>query len=215
MNWKKIMKENWKIIVFLLFMVLIKDNPAFCQGEKISVESNGLVQKSASGFDVDRKSAIIAALREAVEKACGVSIQSKTQVEDFVVVKDVINTELSNRNNELTMSDYRIVFEPRGYTRIDNSDMLEVKLEVSFKKRNESSSTAIPSKKQRNKQEDNNPPHQESNSPPSQQIPRPATPSKLYCCDVYGIARCPMVLPGPVGTSCFCPGQGWGIICAK
>jgi len=209
------MKENWKIIVFLLLMFLIKDNPAFCQGEKISVESNGLIQKSAFGFDVDRKSAIIAALREAVEKACGVSIQSKTQVEDFVVVKDVINTELSNRNSELTMSDYRIVFEPRGYTRIDNSEMLEVKLEVSFKKRNESSSTAIPSKKQKIKQEDNNHPHQESNSPPSQQIPRPATPSQLYCCDVYGIARCPMVLPGQVGTSCFCPGQGWGIICVK
>ncbi len=35
------------------------------------------------------------------------------------MVKDVINTELSNRNNELTMSDYRIVFEPRGYARKD------------------------------------------------------------------------------------------------
>lgn len=207
MNWEKIMKSNWKIIVLLLFMILIKDNTAFCQSEKISIESNGLVQKSSSGFDVDRKSAIIAALREAVEKACGVSIQSKTKVEDFIVVKDVINTELSNRNNELTMSDYRIVFEPRGYTRIDNSDMLEVKLEVSFKKRSESSSAVIPSKKQKNQQEE---------VPPAQQIPRPATPSQLYCCDGLGIARCPIVAqPGPVGTACFCFGQGWGIICAK
>jgi hypothetical protein len=207
MNLKKIMKENWTIIVFLVFMILIKHSAAFCQSEKISVESNGLVQKSSSGFDVDRKSAIIAALREAVEKACGVSIQSKTKVEDFIVVKDVINTELSNRNNELTMSDYRIVFEPRGYTRIDNSDMLEVKLEVSFKKRSESSPAVIPSKKQKNQQEE---------VPSAQQIPRPAAPSQLYCCDGFGIARCPIIAqPGPVGTSCFCFGQGWGIICAK
>ncbi|MDP3097480.1 MAG: hypothetical protein Q8M86_06005 [Syntrophales bacterium] len=215
MNWKTIMKENWKIIVFLLFMILIKENAAFCQSEKISVESNGLVQKSSSGFDVDRKSAIIAALREAVEKACGVSIQSKTKVEDFIVVKDVINTELSNRNNEMTMSDYRIVFEPRGYTKIDNSDMLEVKLEVSFKKRSESSSAVIPSKKQKNQQEEIQP-RQESNVSPAQQIPRPATTSQLYCCDGFGIARCPIVAqPGPVGTACFCFGQGWGIICVK
>jgi hypothetical protein len=205
MNWKKIVREHWTIIVFLLFMIL--NNAAFCQSEKISVESNGLVQKSSSGFDVDRKSAIIAALREAVEKACGVSIQSKTKVEDFIVVKDVINTELSNRNNELIMSDYRIVFEPRGYTRIDNSEMLEVKLEVSFKKRSESSSTVTPSKQQKNQQEE---------VPPAQQIPRPATPSQLYCCDGFGIARCPIIAqPGPVGTPCFCFGQGWGIICAK
>jgi len=214
MNWKKFITKNWKIIVFLLLVILIKDNAAFSQGEKISVESNGLVQKSSSGFDVDRKSAIITALREAVEKACGVSIQSKTQVEDFVVVKDVINTELSNRNNDLIMSDYRIVFEPRGYTKIDNTDMLEVKLEVNFKKRNESNSGIIPSKKTKNKQEGNNPP-QENNAPPSQQNPRSATPSQLYCCDVNGIARCPMALPGHVGASCFCPGQGWGIICVK
>ncbi len=214
MNWKKFITENWKIIVFLLFAMLVKDNAVFSQSEKISVESNGLVQKSSSGFDVDRKSAIIAALREAVEKACGVSIQSKTQVEDFVVVKDVINTELSNRNNELIMSDYRIVFEPRGYTKIDNTDMLEIKLEVNFKKRNKPNYGVVPSKKTKIKQEEDNPP-QENNSPPSQQIPRSATPSQLYCCDVYGIARCPMVLPGQVGASCFCPGQGWGTICVK
>jgi hypothetical protein len=198
---------NWKMIVLLSFMILIRDNAAFCQSEKITVESIGLVQKSSSGFNVDRKSAIIAALREAVEKACGVSIQSKTKVEDFTVVKDVINTELSNRNNELIMSDYRIVFEPRGYTRIDNSDMFEVKLEVNFKKRSESSPAVVPSKKLKNQQEE---------VPPAQQIPQPATPSQLYCCDGFGVARCPIIAqPGPVGTPCFCFGQGWGIICAK
>ncbi len=208
------MKNTCKMIVLLLLLISLKGNAAFCQSERISIESNGLVQKSSSGFDVDRKSAIIAALREAVEKACGVSVESKTQVKDFVVVKDLINTELSNRNSELIMSDYRIVFEPRGYTRIDNSDMLEIKLEVSFKKRNEPASAVIPSRKQIIPQQDIHP-RQESNSPPSQQIPYPATSSQLYCCDVFGIARCPMVTPGLVGTSCFCPGQGWGIICVK
>jgi hypothetical protein len=198
---------NWKIIVLLLCLILIRGNAAFCQSEKITVESIGLVQKSSSGFNVDRKSAIIAALREAVEKACGVSIQSKTKVEDFTVVKDVINTELSNRNNELIMSDYRIVFEPRGYTRIDNSDMFEVKLEVSFKKRSESSPAVVPSKKLKNQQEE---------VPPAQQIPQPAPPLQLYCCDGFGVARCPIIAqPGPVGTPCFCFGQGWGVICAK
>jgi hypothetical protein len=201
------MKPNWKMIVFLLLVIFLQNNAAFCQSEKISVESNGLVQKSSAGFDVDRKSAIIAALREAVEKACGVSIQSKTKVEDFVVVKDVINTELSNRNNELTMSDYRIIFEPRGYTRIDNSEMLEVKLEVSFRKRGESNAVAAPAKKQKTQPEE---------APPVQLPQRTATPSQLYCCDGFGVARCPIVAqPGPVGTPCFCFGQGWGIICAK
>jgi hypothetical protein len=216
MNWNKIMKNYRKIIVFFLFIFFIKENVVFCQSEKISVESNGLVQKSSSGFDVDRKSAIIAALREAVEKACGVSIKSKTKVEDFVVVKDVINTELSDRNNELIMSDYRIVFEPRGYTRIANSDMLEVKLEVNFKKRSESGSAVTPSKKQNKQQEDINP-RQDSNVPSAQQIPQsPTSPQLYYCCDGFGVARCPILAqPGPVGTPCVCFGQGWGIICAK
>jgi hypothetical protein len=33
------------------------------------------------------------------------------------------------------------------------------------------------------------------------------------CCDAYGLARCGLVNPVPVGNPCFCPGQGWGYTC--
>lgn len=33
-----------------------------------------------------------------------------------------------------------------------------------------------------------------------------------YCCDAFGNKRC-MTNPGPIGSSCFCYGQGWGYAC--
>lgn len=35
-----------------------------------------------------------------------------------------------------------------------------------------------------------------------------------YCCDGAGVHRCVMVNgPFPIGTSCFCNGQGYGVVC--
>jgi len=50
-------------------------------------------------------------------------------------------------------------------------------------------------------------------SPP--QAPQvPATPQMGYfCCDQFGNRRCQLVQPVPLGTPCFCPGQGWGYAC--
>lgn len=42
----------------------------------------------------------------------------------------------------------------------------------------------------------------------------PATPQYVnYCCDIFGNRRCLLVEPVPVGSPCFCPGQGEGIAC--
>ncbi|MBF0224797.1 MAG: hypothetical protein HQK76_05005 [Desulfobacterales bacterium] len=54
---------------------------------------------------------------------------------------------------------------------------------------------------------------------PGQWAPNPApnTPSYQpmgnFCCDIWGNKRCQLVQPVPVGTSCFCVGQGWGYAC--
>ena len=32
------------------------------------------------------------------------------------------------------------------------------------------------------------------------------------CCDAGGFVRC-VINPSPLGTSCFCYGQGWGVTC--
>ena len=40
------------------------------------------------------------------------------------------------------------------------------------------------------------------------------TNTQLYCCDGFGVRRCAIVLgAGPVGSACFCLGQGAGITC--
>lgn len=37
---------------------------------------------------------------------------------------------------------------------------------------------------------------------------------KLYCCDMFNVIRCEIVLnPPPLGGQCFCPGQGVGHAC--
>jgi hypothetical protein len=46
--------------------------------------------------------------------------------------------------------------------------------------------------------------------------PRPAPPAQGvggYCCDAVGVRRC--VMPGfaPIGSACFCYGQGDGWVC--
>lgn len=36
---------------------------------------------------------------------------------------------------------------------------------------------------------------------------------QLFCCDFGGFKRCALVAPAPLGSQCFCPGQGTGITC--
>lgn len=35
----------------------------------------------------------------------------------------------------------------------------------------------------------------------------------LYCCDLQGFRRCPIIQALPVGSPCFCPNQGNGFTC--
>jgi hypothetical protein len=44
-------------------------------------------------------------------------------------------------------------------------------------------------------------------------VPLPPQTGQLWCCDVSGFKRCPMAMPGPVGSYCVCPGQGTGVTC--
>lgn len=37
-------------------------------------------------------------------------------------------------------------------------------------------------------------------------------PYGFYCCDGYGVRRCE-INPSPIGSQCFCYGQGYGITC--
>jgi hypothetical protein len=34
-----------------------------------------------------------------------------------------------------------------------------------------------------------------------------------YCCDGFGVRRCPLAYQLPVGSQCVCPGQGYGTTC--
>lgn len=34
-----------------------------------------------------------------------------------------------------------------------------------------------------------------------------------FCCDQFGMRRCPLAQPFPIGSPCFCPGQGYGYTC--
>jgi hypothetical protein len=39
-------------------------------------------------------------------------------------------------------------------------------------------------------------------------------PRQAFCCDGYGNSRCPIVAGSTqIGSACFCPGQGYGVIC--
>ena len=33
------------------------------------------------------------------------------------------------------------------------------------------------------------------------------------CCDISGFPRCTLLQPAPLGSNCFCPGQGTGFTC--
>jgi len=33
------------------------------------------------------------------------------------------------------------------------------------------------------------------------------------CCDAWGNVRCYQINYTPLGSDCFCPGQGWGYTC--
>ena len=52
---------------------------------------------------------------------------------------------------------------------------------------------------------------------PQQDRPESLSPSApqtgYYCCDQFGNRRCQLVQPLPVGSSCFCFGQGYGYVC--
>lgn len=42
----------------------------------------------------------------------------------------------------------------------------------------------------------------------------PAAPQMgSFCCDQFGNRRCTLVQPVPLGSPCFCPGQGYGYTC--
>ncbi|HVI40879.1 MAG TPA: hypothetical protein VM577_09480 [Anaerovoracaceae bacterium] len=38
-------------------------------------------------------------------------------------------------------------------------------------------------------------------------------PYGFYCCDGMGVRRCVMPVAAPIGTGCFCNGQGYGLTC--
>jgi hypothetical protein len=54
-------------------------------------------------------------------------------------------------------------------------------------------------------------------SPPQGQPAPPSYPAApeygYFCCDQFGVRRCQLIQPVPVGSPCFCPGQGWGYAC--
>jgi hypothetical protein len=50
--------------------------------------------------------------------------------------------------------------------------------------------------------------------PPPPPPPHHKPPQGHYCCDGYGNRRCQIVSGSTnVGDPCFCPGQGYGVIC--
>jgi len=50
-----------------------------------------------------------------------------------------------------------------------------------------------------------------SASPPSYNFSLPA--GAQYCCDGFGVRRRALAYQLPVGSQCFCPGQGYGTTC--
>jgi hypothetical protein len=50
--------------------------------------------------------------------------------------------------------------------------------------------------------------------PPVLPFPADRPPMQLYCCDAFGNRRCLITSnPGPPGSTCGCPGQGYGVTC--
>lgn len=47
----------------------------------------------------------------------------------------------------------------------------------------------------------------------SEQLAPPAPQMGYYCCDQFGYKRCQLVQPMPIGSPCFCYGQGYGYVC--
>ena len=47
----------------------------------------------------------------------------------------------------------------------------------------------------------------------SEQVAPPAPQMGYYCCDQFGYKRCQLVQPMPIGSPCFCYGQGYGYVC--
>ena len=45
--------------------------------------------------------------------------------------------------------------------------------------------------------------------PPPQPVPQYGS----FCCDQFGVRRCSLWQPAPLGSSCFCVGQGYGFTC--
>jgi hypothetical protein len=41
----------------------------------------------------------------------------------------------------------------------------------------------------------------------------PPQPMGFFCCDGFGVRRCQLVAPMPLGQPCGCPGQGMGVVC--
>ena len=56
------------------------------------------------------------------------------------------------------------------------------------------------------------PSYPESSPWPAQQYPQQPV-AAIFCCDMWGNRRCQLVAPVAAGTSCFCPGQGYGVSC--
>ena len=62
------------------------------------------------------------------------------------------------------------------------------------------------------------PPSRTNTSIPETKVPSvPTIPSVQmgnFCCDVFGNRRCNLIVPTPIGSSCFCYGQqGYGVVC--
>ncbi len=56
-------------------------------------------------------------------------------------------------------------------------------------------------------------PSGEFESPVRTDLPQPTSPKMgNHCYDAFGNMRCQLVEPAPIGSSCFCVGQGWGIV---
>lgn len=49
-------------------------------------------------------------------------------------------------------------------------------------------------------------------APGPKPAPQPEQALGGYCCDSAGYRRC-VINPSPVGTSCFCYNQGYGVVC--
>ncbi len=50
-------------------------------------------------------------------------------------------------------------------------------------------------------------------NPPQREQVQPKVEKGGWCCDTWGNKRCQLVSALDVGSSCFCPGQGYGLVC--